>query len=62
MPGEDFTAVPSQRWWELAERQQAQGWVIIALVSVMILLVWTLISKGVLSSWADLFAVPRSHG
>ena len=46
MPGEDFTAVPSQRWWELAERQQAQGWVIIALVSVMILLVWTLISRG----------------
>jgi hypothetical protein len=62
MPGEDFTAVPSQRWWELAERQRAQGWALLALVCVMILLVWTLVSKGVLSSWADLFTVPRANG
>lgn len=60
---EDFTAVPSARWFELAERQRAQGWAILALVCVLILLVWTLVGKGVLDSWADLLTVPRAgHG
>lgn len=60
---EDFTGVPSARWWELAERQRAQGWAILALVCMFILLIWTLVGKGVLSSWADLFTVPRAgHG
>jgi hypothetical protein len=59
---DDFTGIPSARWWELAERQRAQGWITLALVCVMILLVWALISKGVLSSWTDLFTAPRANG
>lgn len=59
---DDFTAVPSGRWFELRQRQEAQGWAILALACLLALLVWTLVTKGVLSSWADLLTVPRANG
>lgn len=58
----DFTGIPSARWFDLAERQRAQGWAIMGLLCLVALLIWTLVSKGVLSSWADLLTVPRANG
>jgi hypothetical protein len=59
---EDFTALPTSAWFDLSETQRAHGWLLAAVVCVMILLIWTLVSKGVLSSWTELFTVPRANG
>lgn len=52
---DDFTGVPSGEWHEIrrdARRGALFGWLALCLA---LLLVFTLIERGVLAGWSDLF-------
>lgn len=50
---DDFTGVPTRAWWDLRQRVSSQGWMLVSVTSLLVLLIYTLVTKGVLS-WADL--------
>lgn len=52
---DDFTGVPEREWHEIgrdARRGALFGWLALSLI---LLLVFTLIERGVLAGWGDLF-------
>lgn len=56
--GDEFTGIPSDAWWELRDRQAGQGWLLLAVLSLVLLVTLTLVTKGVLT-WGDLFPLAR---
>jgi hypothetical protein len=51
---EDFTAVPRDEWWRLRDHVGSLRLLAFAAFIAVILLVKTLIEKGVLGGWGDL--------
>jgi len=59
---DDFTGVPSDDWYR-ARRDAALARLFAVLaLGLAVLLVLTLIGKGVLSGWADLIGPGHAHG
>ena len=53
---DDFTAVPSDDWYRAA-RDAARAWLFAwVALGLAVLIVLTLVRKGVLSGWSDLLA------
>lgn len=59
---DDFTGVPADEWWRVSRDSTTArllAWIAFALT---VLLVLTLIERGVLAGWADLFRPVHDHG
>jgi len=56
---DEFEAVPSEQWWRMRQRIGDLAWLFWLLAGLFALLVLTLIDKGVLSGWSDLFATAK---
>jgi hypothetical protein len=51
---DDFIGVPYPTWRDLDRRTSLHGSLLVVILALLILLVMTLVQKGVLSGWADL--------
>ena len=58
---DDFTGVPSDQWWRLHRDTSVIRLYAVLAFALVVLLVLTLIEKGVLSGWSDLFRTVHAH-
>lgn len=58
---DDFTGIPADQWWRMSRDTSAARLFAWIAFSLSVLLVLTLIERGVLSGWGDLFRAAHVH-